>query len=410
MTPYVYKKSAGNIFYYAAIGLIGFILGWQATVSGFIDYKDAENVAQIKMANLDKKISFGVDMDLFWKVWKDLEDKYVDLEAIEEDTMVYGSIKGLVDSLDDPYTVFMTPDESTEFTSGLDGTLEGIGAELTVEDKNLVIVSPLRGSPAEKAGLLPRDIILAINGDLASNMTLVDAISKIRGEAGTSVILTIVRKNVKEPFDVSIVRDNIEIESVTIEKLDDDIVYLGVNRFNDKTNEEFSTAISEMLLDEPKGLIVDLRFNGGGYLDIAVELLSYLLPSNTPAVVIKERGKKDDTKLTNGKPKLLNTPLVVIVNDSSASASEIVAGAIQDHKRGVVLGTKTFGKGSVQEVEKFSDGSSLRLTIAKWFTPNGRSINKTGLIPDIIVEITDEDIDNKYDRQKEEAFKYLKNL
>lgn len=410
MTPYVYKKSAGNIFYYAAIGLISFILGWQATVSGFIDYKDAENVAKTKMANLDKEISFGVDMDLFWKVWKELEDKYVDLEVIEEDTMVYGSIKGLVDSLEDPYTVFMTPEESTEFTSGLDGTLKGIGAELTVEDKNLVIISPLRGSPAEKAGLLPRDIILAINGELASDMTLVDAISKIRGEVGTSVTLTIIRKNVKEPFDVSIVRDNIEIESVTVEKLDDDIVYLGVNRFNDKTNEEFSNAISEMLLDEPKGLIVDLRFNGGGYLDIAVELLSYLTPSNTPAVVIKERGKKDDTKLTNGKPKLLNTPLVVIVNDSSASASEIVAGAIQDHKRGVVLGTKTFGKGSVQEVEKFSDGSSLRLTIAKWFTPNGRTINKTGLMPDIIVEITDEDIDNKYDRQKEEAVEYLKNL
>jgi carboxyl-terminal processing protease len=410
MSQYIYKKSTGSGFYYVAIGLISFILGWQATVSGFIDYKDDELASRTKMANLDKEVSFGVDMDLFWNVWKDLENKYVDLDAIEEDTMVYGSIKGLVESLDDPYTVFMTPDESTEFTSGLDGTLKGIGAELTVEDKNLIIVSPLRGSPAEKAGLLPRDVILAINGELASDMTLVDAISKIRGDIGTSVTLTIVRKNAKKPFDVSIVRENIEIESVTVEKLDGDIVYLGVNRFNDKTNEEFSNAISEMLLDEPKGLIVDLRFNGGGYLDIAVELLSYLLPSNTSAVVIKERGKKDDTKLTNGKPKLLNTPLVVIVNDSSASASEIVAGAIQDHKRGVVLGTKTFGKGSVQEVEKFSDGSSLRLTIAKWFTPNGRSINKTGLIPDIIVEITEEDIGEKYDRQKEEAVKYLKNL
>ncbi|MEK7126698.1 MAG: S41 family peptidase [Patescibacteria group bacterium] len=410
MTPYVYKKRSAGIFYYVAVGLISFILGWQATVSGFIDYKDDELASKTKMANLDKEVSFGVDMNLFWRVWGELEDKYVDLEAIEEDTMVYGSIKGLVDSLDDPYTVFMTPDESTEFTSGLDGTLKGIGAELTVEDKNLVIISPLRGSPAEKAGLLPRDIILAIDGEIASDMTLVDAISKIRGEVGTTVTLTIVRKNVKKPFDVSIVRENIEIESVTVEKLDGDIVYLGVNRFNDKTNEEFSNAISEMLLDEPKGLIVDLRFNGGGYLDIAVELLSYLLPSNTSAVVIKERGKKDDTKLTNGKPKLLNTPLVVIVNDSSASASEIVAGAIQDHKRGIILGTKTFGKGSVQEVEKFSDGSSLRLTIAKWFTPNGRSINKTGLIPDILVEITEKDIDDKYDRQKEEAVKYLKNL
>ena len=293
MAPYVYKKSTSSVFYYALVGLVSFILGWQATVSGVIDYKDDELASKTKMANLDKEISFGVDMDLFWNVWKDLEDKYVDLEAIEENTMVYGSIKGLVESLDDHYTVFMTPDESTEFTAGLDGTLKGIGAELTVEDKNLVIVSPLRGSPAEKAGLLPRDVILAINGELASDMTLVDAISKIRGEIGTSVTLTIVRKNVKNSFDVSIIRENIEIESVTVEKLDGDIVYLGVNRFNDKTNEEFSNAISEMLLDEPKGLIVDLRFNGGGYLDIAVELLSYLLPSNTPSFLIKNRGKKN---------------------------------------------------------------------------------------------------------------------
>mgnify|MGYP001613493903 CR=1 FL=1 len=206
------------------------------------------------------------------------------------------------------------------------------------------------------------------------------------------------------------VMDSIDIESVTVEKIDGNIVYLSVNQFNDKTNEEFGKAISALILNEPKGLIVDLRFNGGGYLDISVQLLSYLLPKDTPAVVIKERNKKDEILKTNGNPKLLNVPLVVIVNDSSASASEIVAGAIQDHKRGVILGAKSFGKGSVQEVEKFSDGSSIRLTIAKWFTPNGRNIDKVGLTPDVIVEITEDDITKTYDRQKEEAVKYLKNL
>ena len=239
-------------------------------------------------------------------------------------------------------------------------------------------------------------------------MSLIDAIMGIRGEKGTTVTLTIIRENVDESFDVSIVRDSIDIESVTAEKLDGEIVYLSVNQFNDNTKEEFGKAISEMILEEPKGLIVDLRYNGGGYLDISVDLLSYLLPSETLAVTLKEIGEEDNEYYTNGNPKVLDVPLVVIVNESSASASEIVAGAVQDHQRGIVLGTQSFGKGTVQEVETFFDNSSIRLTIAKWFTPNGRDIDKHGLTPDIIVEITEEDIVNEYDAQKEAAIEYLR--
>ncbi len=397
---------------YIVVAIFSFALGWQAGNIGIfsggpvkID-KDSTNVIPI----LNDQSGHNADMRLFWKVWSELEDNYVDEDAVKDENMVYGSIKGMVNSLDDPYTVFMTPEESVQFNESLEGTLEGIGAELTVKDKNLVIVSPLRKSPAEKAGLLPGDIIYKINDEIASDMTLVDAIMKIRGKKGTTVTLTIIRNKLDKSFDVSIVRDSIDIESVTVEKIDGNIVYLSVNQFNDKTNEEFGKAISGLILNEPKGLIVDLRFNGGGYLDISVQLLSYLLPKDTPAVLIKERSKKYEILKTNGNPKLLNVPLVVIVNDSSASASEIVAGAIQDHKRGVILGAKSFGKGSVQEVEKFSDGSSIRLTIAKWFTPNGRNIDKVGLTPDVIVEITEDDITKTYDRQKEEAIKYLKNL
>lgn len=403
-------KRSYRFYIYAVVTVVSFAVGWETSRLGWFTtnvFKVENKNPIVKTLDQSKK---NVDMGLFWKIWGELEDKYVDENVIKSESMVYGSIKGMVNALNDPYTVFMTPEESVQFSESLEGKLEGIGAELTVKDKKLVIVSPLRKSPAQKAGLLSGDMIYKIDGALAEEMNLVDAINKIRGKKGTAVTLTIIRKNVDKPFEVTIVRDSIDIESVTEEKLANGIVYLSVNQFNDKTNDEFGKYISKLIVDEPKGLIVDLRYNGGGYLDIAVQLLSYLLPKGTSAVIIKERGKGDESLSTNGNPKLLNVPLVVLVNDGSASASEIVAGAIQDHKRGILMGTKTFGKGSVQEVEKFSDGSSLRITIAKWFTPNNKTINKVGLTPDVIVEITDEDIKKTYDRQKEEAIKYLENL
>ncbi|MBI2634209.1 S41 family peptidase [Candidatus Peregrinibacteria bacterium] len=393
------------IYGYIVAAVFSFLLGWQAN---YLDVFDENKAVDDEPVLSDQ--TENVDLELFWTVWKEIEDKYVHEEAIDSQKMVYGAIAGMVNSLEDPYTVFMTPDESKEFNASLDGKLEGIGAELTVEHKNLVIVSPLRQSPAEKAGLLAGDIIYKIDDNLASEMTLIDAIMKIRGPKGTPVTLTVVRENLDIPFEVTIVRDSITIESVTMEKLDGDIVYLSVNQFNDTTNQEFGKAISELVLNEPKGLIVDLRYNGGGYLDIAVELLSYLLPADTKAVALRERGKEDEIMYTNGNTKLLNVPLVVIVNESSASASEILAGAVQDHKRGIILGAMSFGKGTVQEVESFTDGSSIRLTIAKWLTPEGRDIDKIGLTPDIVVEINEKDIQEKKDPQKEAAVKYLKNL
>lgn len=403
MPTYVENKGS-KYFAYLLVAVVAFGLGWQ------LDNFDLEKKGRVSENFLEPEIKEDVDMDLFWTVWEELDEKYIDKEAIKNEKMVYGAVKGMVDALDDPYTVFMTPEETKQFNASLDGKLEGIGAELTIENENLVVVTPLRKSPAEKAGLTSGDLIYKINGELTADMTLLEAIMKIRGEKGTTVILTILRAGVEAPFDVSIVRDSIEIASVTVEKLDGDIVYLSVNQFNDKTNEDFSRAISEMILDEPKGMIVDLRFNGGGYLDIAVELLSYLLPSETAAVKIKKRGEEDEVMKTNGNPKIVNVPLVVLINNGSASASEILAGAIQDHKRGIVMGTKSFGKGTVQEVEFFNDGSSIRMTIAKWLTPNGRDINKVGLKPDIVVELTKEDLEKQFDRQKEEARKYLQNL
>lgn len=404
---YPEKKGVGMFSFLLAV-VLAFVIGWQGSVLGW--YGELEENGE-KMVEVDHPLQpEDVDLDLMWTVWNELQRRYFDEADLNQEEQMYGAIKGLVDSLEDPYTVFMTPKETQDFKASLEGELEGIGAELTVEEGVLTVVSPLKQSPAEKAGLLPGDVIFEIDGELAAEMTLFDAIMNIRGEKGTTVVLTIIRDGVDEPFDLSIVRDHIEIESVTVEELEGGITYLAVNQFNDRTNVEFGQAISEMLLEEPEGLIVDLRFNGGGYLDIAVELLSYLLPEGSDAVIIKERGKADEVIKTNGNPKLLNVPLVVLVNGASASASEIFAGAIQDHERGIVMGEQTFGKGSVQEVETFIDASSMRITIAKWYTPSDRGIDEVGLLPDVIVELSDEDRENEYDRQKEEAAQYLRDL
>jgi carboxyl-terminal processing protease len=382
---------------------VGGIMGWQGTVQGVFGDTGSgtEHVA----------VEDRVDMGLFWTVWNVVEAFYLHDEAIDPDVMAYGAIKGMIDSLGDPYTVFMDPEETSEFTKSLEGQLEGIGAELTIEDGNLVVVTPLKNSPAEKAGLMPGDIIYAIEGELAVEMTFFDAILGIRGEAGTPVELTIVREGLEAAFDVTIIRAEIDIDSVTKEVLDDGVVYLSVNQFSDTTSDEFGKAIADLILDEPQGLIVDLRYNGGGYLDIAVEMLSYLLDSGLPAVSIHERDANGDEVInTNGGQKLLDVPLVVLVNEGSASASEIVAGAIQDHERGIVMGVQSFGKGTVQSVEFLEDGSSVRLTIAEWFTPDGRAIQDIGITPDIIVELYEDDLENDYDRQLEEAKRYLEEL
>jgi len=384
----------------------GGVLGWQATSNGWITYITGVQQNEASLSSGDQ-----VDLSLFWTVWGLVEKQYVDQDAIDRQKMIYGSIKGMVSSLGDPYSVFMNPEETTEFTKDLDSELDGIGAQLSIENENLVVVTPLKGSPAEKAGIKPGDIIYKIGDKMASDLTLFDAIKTIRGEIGTPITLSIIRKGVEKSFDVTIIRAKIDVESVTKKVLDNGIIYLSINQFSDKTSDEFGNAIDDLILKEPKGLIIDLRYNGGGYLDIAVQILSYLLDTDLPAVSIHERNKADDETIrTEGGKKLLNIPLVVLVNEGSASASEIVAGAVQDHKRGIIMGTQSFGKGTVQEVEYLKDGSSLRLTIAKWLTSNGRVIQKVGITPNIVVENYEDDVKNGVDRQLDEAIKYLENL
>jgi carboxyl-terminal processing protease len=372
----------------------------------------AKEMTEIESKNIEVKNSEEkADLSLFWEVWNFLNDNYFEKNLLDSKKMSYGAIKGMVASFDDPYTVYMDPVETEEFKHNLDGELEGIGAELSMENNLLTVITPMKDSPAEKAGIRAGDIVYSIDGEPTTDMNLIEAVLKIRGEKGTVVTLTVIHKNETDPVDYKITRDTVNIKSIDYKYLENDIIaYIDVLQFGDDTTHEFEEAVSDVVLKNVKGLILDLRFNGGGYLDIAVDMISEFLPKDYKAVTIRRRNEKDNEILyTLGNPKLPNIPIAVLVNDGTASSAEIVAGAIQDHKRGIIIGTKTYGKGSVQEVKNFKDGSSLRATIAKWFTPNDVNIDEVGIKPDIEIEDTLEDLKAGKDLQLEEAIKYLKN-
>lgn len=345
------------------------------------------------------------------EVWSRLRSLYYDAEKLDQSKLEYSAVKGFVSGIGDPYTVFMPPEEAKDFGQGLNGKLEGIGAELEVKDSKLIVRAPLKNSPAEKAGILSGDIIFKIDGAPAQDMTIYEAIRKIRGKKGTKVILTLVRENKPEVFDIEIVRDEILIDTIVVKKIDGGIYHIAVNQFNDHTKVEFSKAIDEILLAKARAVILDLRGNGGGFLDISIDMLSEIVSGEKTAVIVKKRDQsQNETIKTNGSARIPDLPLVVLIDEGSASASEIVAGAVQDYKRGILIGEKTFGKGSVQELVDLNDGASLRMTIAKWFTPLNRSIDGDGIVPDIEVKLTEEDIKTGKDPQLDAAVEYLKKL
>jgi carboxyl-terminal processing protease len=384
--------------------LIGGFIGWQSALYSVR--------TQLKVANepVEQVSSDPLDLELFWDVLKLLEGSYFDELSLDREDELYGAIKGLVNSIEDPYTVFMTPEETNEFQASLEGTLQGIGAELTIKKDLLTVIAPFKGSPAELAGVKSGDVIYMIDDDFVSDMTLFESIMEIRGEEGTTVKLTILRDEEEEPLEISIERAQIDIPSVELEYMgtDERIAYINIYQFSDDTESEFDEAVQDILLNDVAGVVLDIRYNGGGYLDVAVDILSDFVEGKKTAVITKHRDSaKNEIYYTNEAGLLKDLPLVVLVNEGSASASEILAGAIQDLERGIVMGEKTFGKGSVQVIERLDDGSSLRMTIAKWYTPNDRSIDDIGILPNTIIEMDPTDVENDIDTQLEEAVQYL---
>lgn len=344
-------------------------------------------------ANNSKNIDFG----LFWDAWQKLDQKFIDKKKLDPKKMFSGAVKGMVASLEDPYTFFMTPDENKQSKDDLSGKFEGIGAQLGLKDSRIVVIAPLNKSPAEIAGVKSGDYINKVDDLPTKSWTLSQAVSKIRGNKGTKVKLMLER-NGKE-FEITIVRDQIHVSSVDIayEKLNTCInncamvAYLKLNQFGETTNDEWDNAINEIKTKwdrkEVKGMVIDLRDNPGGYLDSSVYLAAEFLSQGKIVVKQESTNKTDRTYYVDRNGKLLDIPLVVIINKGSASASEILAGALRDYKRAKLVGEKSFGKGSVQEAIELKDGAGLHVTVAKWILPNGDWINGKGIEPEVKVNI-----------------------
>lgn len=344
----------------------------------------------------------------FWQSWDIVHDRFVD-QPLDNEILMQGAIRGMMDSLDDPHSSYMDPFQFNQANISLEGEYEGIGAWVDPNEEYLTIVSPMPNSPAEEVGLKPGDAIIAVNGD---DMTGVDGnlvIRKVMGPAGTSVTLTIQREGVAEPFDVEVTRAAITIPSVESRMLDGDIGYLHLFTFGDESTPEMRQALKDLLDQNPKGLIFDLRNNGGGALRTAIEVASEFIGDGV--VMYEEYGDGTrDTYTAQRGGMATDIPLVVLINEGSASASEIVAGAIQDRDRGQLVGTTSFGKGSVQQwIPLDNDQGAVRVTIARWLTPDERTISEIGLEPDVVVEMTQEDVQAGLDPQLDKAVELLQN-
>lgn len=345
----------------------------------------------------------NVDLSGFWEVWNTLESNFLYQDRFETKEQLYGAAKGLVASLEDPYTVYMTPEETAEFNESMSGEFEGIGAEIAIRNNKLTVVAPLKGSPAELAGLRSGDHILKINEDSTFDLSVHEAIMKIRGPRGEKVVLSVEREGDSQSHEITIVRDTITVKDFSW-KMQDGIAVLEITQFGTELVSQFSAALPSILLEKPKGIIVDLRNNGGGLLDASVKVMDQFFDEQTLVMTNGRRiGQGENLQSLRGGA-FLDTPLIVLVNRGSASASEIFAGAIQDTRRGLIVGEKTFGKGSVQNVLPMAGGASLKITIAEWLTPNGRSINEEGITPDVESIRTREQFEKNEDPVMERAF------
>ncbi len=357
-----------------------------------------------------------IDFSLFWQVLRRIEENYADKEKIDYKEILYGAISGMTNSLEDPYTVFMKPEKTESFVESVDtgGNFEGVGMEIGIKGGRLTVIAPLEGTPAKRSGIKAGDKILEIDGASTDNLLLEEAVNLIRGEKGTEVVLTVSRKSFKEPEKISITRDVINIPIIKwglIEKDDSIVSYIKIYHFTGNLPDKFKEIVSEILADKTGKIVLDLRNNPGGYLEVAVDIASWFIPKGE-IVSIEDFGDEETQKKyrSKGYKQLQDFPVVVLINKGSASASEIVAGALRDIRKIKLIGEKSFGKGSIQSLEKFRDGSSLKVTVAKWLTPSGLSISDEGLTPDIEIELTEEDYDKDLDPQLDKAVEILKAL
>ncbi len=343
---------------------------------------------------------------IFWEAWNLVQDRFYTQEPLDEQVLTYGAVRGMVASLGDRHTVFLTPEQAAVYRGDLEGEFGGIGVTIHMtDDGQLRVVKPIPGSPGEQAGLEPGDIILEVDGTPTHGMDLAQAITLIRGREGTEVRL-LVLDTAGDISEVAITRTRIEIPTTDSRLLDDGIAYLAVYDCNARAPGEVHEGLAQLLAHNPRGLVLDLRGNPGGYLHVAKDIASEFLDEGLLLIERDSSGRETPHRARSGG-SAVGIPLVVLVDGGSASAAEIIAGAIQDNGRGILIGEQTFGKGSVQISETLSDGSRLQITTRRWYTPLDRQIDGQGLVPDIAVDITDEDVAGQRDPQLEQAVSYL---
>ncbi|MDO8558761.1 MAG: S41 family peptidase [bacterium] len=352
----------------------------------------------------------NLDFSLFWEAWRKLEEKYVDNSKIDYKKMLYGAITGMTDSLKDDYTVFFPPEETKIFKEDVNGEFSGVGMEIGVRNSILTVIAPMEGTPAEKAGLMAGDKIVKINGQDSGDMAVDEAVKLIRGQRGTEVSLTVFRDGWDDVKDFKIIRDVIEVPSIKLEIKDGGIAHIRLYQFSEVARSSFNKAGLEILESPAKKIILDLRNNPGGYLEVAQDIAGWFLEKDD-LVAIEDFGGKEENQeyRAKGPSNFSSYKMIVLINKGSASASEILAGALRDNRNILLIGEKSFGKGSVQQLEELRNGS-LKITVARWLTPKGTMINGQGLTPDIEIKMTEEDYKNKKDPQLDKAIEILREM
>ncbi len=387
----LFKKIVLIVAVFAVFGL-GFLVGKNTVVCKFCAPED-------------------LDFSLFWEAWHKIQQEYVSPGDINIQELIYGAISGMVESIGDPYTVFFNPGDTKKFLEDIGGEFEGVGMEIGIRESQLQVIAPLEGTPAQKAGLRPGDIIIKIDGVSTIDITIEEAVTLIRGPKGTEVTLTIMRDEWDTSKDFTIKRAVIEIPSLKWELKQENIAYIKLYHFSEKVDQDFTEMATHILKSPSEKIILDLRNNPGGYLEKAQDIAGWFLEKGQ-VVVIEDFGKEEEQVVykAKGNSKFLDYPVVILINQGSASASEILASALRDNRNIKIIGETSFGKGSVQKLESLRDGSSLKITIANWLTPKGELITDKGLEPDIKVEMTGEDYEQDRDPQLKKALEIIKGV
>lgn len=398
------KKSKINIVITILLIASALLIGYYAGT------RNPQTIAIKGINNIENGVVTNQDFMVFWDTWRTIQGAYLRAAEVKNQDLIYGAASGLVGALKDPYSTFMNPADAKKFSEDINGSFGGIGAEIALKNDQLIIVAPLKNSPAERAGLLAGDKILEINATSTVGIMINDAVKIIRGPKGTTVSFLIGRNTKDKPLTVKVIRDTIEVPVVEWKMKEENIAHLQLFTFNEQAPRLILRALEEIREQKGKGIILDMRNNPGGYLEAAVTIAGYFLKPGDTVIYEEFRNGKRDKFKAQGNRLNPTMPLIIILNNGSASASEILAGSLKDNRNTQIVGEKSFGKGTVQELNTLRDGSEVKLTIAHWILPKGAHIDKNGIKPDHEVKITDDDREKKRDPQLEKALEVIRSI